>query len=124
MDGKNSRTFTITVASMCKTDGLTLAVTPNDPAILLYSGTTKILTAATFTHSINSSPCNTYHTQIVEVSDDGGTNWHSSGTVYTDLLASENTVFALEFKPKASVFDSGTTDRTRKVRISVYNPYS
>jgi len=84
----------------------------------------QITTGVSFTHSINTAPCNTYHSTLVEVSADGGTNWFSSGATYTDLLTSANNDFTLVLEPKVATFDAGTTDFTRKIRLSVKATYA
>lgn len=63
-------------------------------------------------------------TYLVEVSSDGGTSYSSSGTTYSELISTANTVLAFGLAPATSAFDSGTTDRTRKVRVTVQSPYS
>lgn len=85
------------------------------------------MTGITFTHSDNTTPCNTYITQLVEVSSDGGTTWFSSGKAYTDLLASANTDFAFVLAPLTDTFDptpASPFNYSRKVRVSAKNPYS
>jgi hypothetical protein len=77
----------------------------------------------TFSHSLG-SPCSNYATKLVEVSDDNGVTWHSTGSVYSNLISSTNDDFNFVLEPKTSVFDSGTTDYSRKVRVSVKAPYS
>jgi len=81
-----------------------------------------VSTVVTYAHS-NSANCGSYHTTLVEVSADGGTTWYSNNYVYTDLLANMNTDFNLVLKPQTYRFDSGTTDYTRKIRISVKSTY-
>lgn len=116
--------FDLTINNKCKDDTITLGSLPASSAVTSYSGTTQSLSAITYSHSDNTAPCNTYHTLLVQVSADGGSTWHSSGSVYSDLLASGNTDFALALAPKTSTFDAGTTDYTRKVRLSVKSTYA
>lgn len=85
----NADVFTITITNKCKTDTITLG-TPGSGTLTTYSGATQSVTGLTFTHSDNTSPCNTYHTKLVEVSADNGATWFSTGRTYTDLLASDN----------------------------------
>lgn len=121
--GKNINEFDITINNKCKSDVLTFDTTGVSNAIEVYSGYQRFVNAVPFTHTATGT-CATYVQKLVEVSDDNGVNWHSSGTVYTDLLASENTELRLTISPKTSTFDGGVNARTRKIRISVRNPYS
>lgn len=122
----NVNAFDVKIINKCKTDTITLTNTPASSTLLTYSGAKYILAEnpITFTHSDNTSPCNTYHTKIVEVSADGGTSWYSSGSTYSDLMSSANDDFKLVMEPKTTTFDSGTTDYTRLVRVSVKAPYA
>jgi hypothetical protein len=118
----NTNAFTITINNKCSGDQITLGglpgVSPYTVTNPVYSGAKMYMTAITFTHTDNTAPCNTYHTKLVEVSSDG-TNWYSSGRTYTDLLASDNQDFAFILAPLTDVYDTGTADYTRRVRISV-----
>ena len=117
----------MTIVNACKADAITLAGTPGASPYTLtnpvYSGARMSVAGITFSHS-EGAPCNTYATKLVEVSADGGSTWHSSGSIYSNLLSSANNEFAFVLEPKQAAFDSGAADYTRKVRISVKAPYS
>ena len=110
--------FTVTLTNACKSNTITLS---SPPTITTYSGGTLQQAAITVTHNAAAitAGCSNYQTVLVEVSSSNATGFVSSGTVYSDLISSDNTNLAFTLSPKASTFDSGTADRTRYVRVSV-----
>jgi hypothetical protein len=121
--GKNVNSFTITINNKCQAQTVTLGNLPGSSAITTYSGAQQIVPAITYSLSDNTNPCSGYVTVLVQVSSDGGTTWFSTGNVYSNLLSSENTNLNLILAPATSAFDSGTTNYSRLVKVSVKSRY-